>query len=208
MKKYIGHRTLNTEAAAELGRHSSSTEDEYAGISETLYKSRTGVYFIHAEGNASALYKMLSGRHCRRWAKGGNIRVLDYDEAKEWSVKYLPHDLYEAEFGDIKGAKNEKKEQIGLKLPQDMKALLEELAAKTQYSLSGITSDILSSALENGDAISSKKSIKSSSTRMSVYLTQTNIRKLDRLKSQNNASRNQIAKMLIENHLDKAASSL
>ena len=72
MKKVIRGRVYNTATASEIGSTS--------GTGETLYRKRTGEYFLGA---------------------GDRIKPLAYDEAKTWAEKALDGDEWIAEFGNL-----------------------------------------------------------------------------------------------------------
>lgn len=72
MKKVIRGRLYDTERARPIGSTS--------GTGETLYRKRTGEYFLGA---------------------GDRIKPLAYDEAKGWAENALDGDEWFAEFGEL-----------------------------------------------------------------------------------------------------------
>ena len=47
MKKVINGLLYNTETAKEIGYHSENFPGDFKYVCETLYKKKTGEYFLH-----------------------------------------------------------------------------------------------------------------------------------------------------------------
>ena len=99
MKKIINGKKYDTETATKVacwdnGYYSSDFDFEAA----TLYRKKTGEYFIHGEGGARSQYATHYGSS---WGYGETIRPLTIDEAKEWSERHMDGDSYEEEFGEV-----------------------------------------------------------------------------------------------------------
>ena len=84
MKKVISGKVYDTDTAKAISRRidRGSVSDVYYG--QTLYRKRTGEYFIHREG-----YRGITDA----------IEPLSYDDARQWAKEYLDAGEYEAEFG-------------------------------------------------------------------------------------------------------------
>ena len=67
------------------------------GYKETLYRKKTGEYFIYGEGHAASPYRRRSGG---MWAPGEGITPIGIEEAREWAEEHLTIDEYEAEWGE------------------------------------------------------------------------------------------------------------
>ena len=98
MKKIINGLLYNTESAKEIGYHSENFPGDFKYVCETLYKKRTGEYFLYCSGGAMSRYStIVSGS-----ALGTEvIKPLDYAEAKEFAEKFLDADTYQQEFGEV-----------------------------------------------------------------------------------------------------------
>ena len=66
-------RVLDTEKAEALGTHAYSYYGDPAGYEETLYKNKTGIYFLCGRGGVESPY-----------AEGEDIVPLTEKEAKIW----------------------------------------------------------------------------------------------------------------------------
>ena len=98
MKKIINGLLYNTESAKEIGYHSENFPGDFKYVCETLYKKRTGEYFLYCSGGAMSRYStIVSGS-----AVGTEvIKPLDYAEAQNFAEKFLDSDTYQAEFGEV-----------------------------------------------------------------------------------------------------------
>lgn len=100
MKKYINGKKYDTETAREVGSASHGSRRDYGWYQETLYRKKTGEYFLHGEGNAASPYKERN-EAMHMWGPGSAIRPLTFDEARAWAEEYLEADEYEETFGEI-----------------------------------------------------------------------------------------------------------
>ena len=100
MKKIINGRKYDTDTATKLAEwDNGASYTDFSYCSETLYRKKTGEYFLHGEGGAYSQYASTRGDG---WAGyGETIRPLTIDEAKEWSERHMDGDSYEAEFGEV-----------------------------------------------------------------------------------------------------------
>ena len=99
MKRIINGMVYNTDQAGEIGRYSYSHPGDFDYVSETLYKTANGAYFIAGEGGARSRYSRQVEQNT--WSGGSEIRALYRDEAFEWAQSHLSADEIEAEFGDL-----------------------------------------------------------------------------------------------------------
>lgn len=98
MKKIVNKRKYNTDTAREVGRwEPDHAKSDFAWYEETLYRKKTGEYFLHGEGYAASPYRRRSGG---MWAAGEDIVPLGAEEAREWAESHLTVDEYEAEWGE------------------------------------------------------------------------------------------------------------
>ena len=99
MKKVIGGSRYNTETARVMGRWTNGLlpgELEY--ISETLYRTKAGKYFLYGEGGPKTVY---SERTTTGWKGGESITPLEEEQAREWAEEHLDADEYEGIFGAV-----------------------------------------------------------------------------------------------------------
>ena len=99
MKKIINGRLYNTETSIRMGSHETGTCGSIDYSEETLYRKRTGEFFIHGYGGANTKYarRNASGN----WCSGEEITPLEYDAARKWAEHHLEADDYEKAFGEI-----------------------------------------------------------------------------------------------------------
>ena len=71
----------------------------FGKCSETLYRKRTGEFFLYGEGGPMSKYGVAYGDN--EWGYGEEIRPLTVDEAKAWAEKHLDADEYEEVFGEV-----------------------------------------------------------------------------------------------------------
>ena len=87
MKKVIQGKELNTTTAKMIGI---ATIDADKDIVEVLYRTKSGVYFIHNVFKKSTTGKLEAGE---------DIYLITADEAKEWAKKWLTNSEYDGWFG-------------------------------------------------------------------------------------------------------------
>lgn len=100
MRKIIDGRLYDTEKAHLIGEPWSPDGigyDDFDWCEETLYRKRTGEYFLYGEGGPKTRYARPYGQS--GWQYGDRIMPLTYDEAREWAESHLEASEYEAEFG-------------------------------------------------------------------------------------------------------------
>lgn len=141
MNKIIGGKRYDTEKAAEAGRTDNGLPymdlDYY---SETLYRKRTGEFFLHLEGGArSALAEPRMGGT----SGGERIRPLPYEEAVEWAERNLDADGY----ADLFGEPDDDRETVvtTLRLSAASKARLEREASRTGLTQSALVDRLIES---------------------------------------------------------------
>ena len=99
MKKIIDGKMYNTETAKELNYWSNNLGPrDFSHMTETLYRKKTGEFFLHGEGGARTKYAESCGHG---WTSGEQIVPLTFAEAKEWAEENLDADEYEEIFGEV-----------------------------------------------------------------------------------------------------------
>jgi hypothetical protein len=100
MKKYINGRKYDTETAQAVGSWSNNRSyGDFSRCEETLYRKKTGEFFLHGEGGPMSRYAKSAGDNS--WSGGEEIRPMTFDEAREWAEEQLDGDEYEKIFGEI-----------------------------------------------------------------------------------------------------------
>lgn len=133
MKKVIRGRVYDTETAEELGSVTGGAEftNDFSYWSETLYRKKTGEFFIHGEGGALSRYAEHKGK-TNGW--GEKIQPMSYKEAEEWAEKYLDGDEYIQIFGDPE--ENWDKKTIAVSITQGAADILKRAARQREKSIS------------------------------------------------------------------------
>lgn len=99
MKKIINNKLYDTETATEIGYWSNGySKADFKFCNETLYKKKTGEFFLYGEGGALTEY---SENHGNSQSEGNSIIPFTEEEAKSWSMKYLNADEYIEIFGQV-----------------------------------------------------------------------------------------------------------
>lgn len=100
MKKVINGKIYDTETAREVGSWSNGlTWRDFGWCGETLYRKRTGEYFLHGEGGPASRYSVATGTNS--WSGGERIMPMTYAEASRWAEEHLDGDEYEQIFGAV-----------------------------------------------------------------------------------------------------------
>lgn len=134
MKKIINNRMYDTEKAHEIGNDYHGMPSDLDYISETLYRKRTGEYFIYGEGGPRSKYSRAISQNS--WSGSEDIRPLTAEEARLWAEQHLHADDYEAEFGEI--AEDDSRMAISITLPRSMVEKCRRDAAAAGVTLSGL----------------------------------------------------------------------
>lgn len=100
MKKIINNKVYDTATAQELGAWANAGHwGDFNHMEETLYRKKTGEYFLHGEGGPMTQYAQATGTN--NWSGGERIMPLSFAEARKWGEDHLTGDEYEAIFGEI-----------------------------------------------------------------------------------------------------------
>ena len=97
MRKVIKGKLYDTDKAVMVAECSEGYPRDFSYTHETLYRKRTGEYFLHGEGGPMSAYAQSCGQN--QWMGGEVIRPFAYGEAKAWMEQCASADEYEAEFG-------------------------------------------------------------------------------------------------------------
>ena len=138
MKQVINGIVYCTETAKLLGCWSNTANSrDFAWACETLYKTKSGQYFLHCEGGPLSRYGSHFGNES---GYGEKIEVTTIDQARTSAEERLDGDEYEAIFGVV-----EESERVSVSVDANVKQRLDELQSKTGKSLS----DVIAMLLDN-----------------------------------------------------------
>lgn len=133
MKKIINGKVYDTETAHEVGSYSNAGGwGDFHHYEETMYRKRTGEYFLFGEGGAMTRYaKQIE---MNSWSGGSRIMPMTFEEARQWCEDNLDAGEYEAEFGEV--AEDESKVVVCITIRADAAELAKRRAAEAGTSVS------------------------------------------------------------------------
>lgn len=139
MKKIIRGRQYDTDTAQRIGSWDnglSGTDLEYTD--ETLYRKRTGEFFLDGCGGARSRYAEVDGN---MMAPGNRIVPMTFDQAREWAEEHLPPEKYESAFGAVDADAGKQYFNCGLEAP--VMKLLKTAAARDERSMGDIIAQLI-----------------------------------------------------------------
>lgn len=99
MKKIINGKKYDTDTAKCVGDWTNGYGgNDFHYVSESLYRKKTGEFFLYGEGGAMTQYAESDGD---AYCGGAEIIPLTEKRAKEWAEKHLDCDDYESIFGVV-----------------------------------------------------------------------------------------------------------
>jgi len=136
MKKVINGSLYNTETALELGyvEPAGYKRNDFSYFRETLYRTKSGKYFLHGEGHGNSRYGEWHG-NTGGW--GEQIRPYTPEEARQWAEENLSAKEYIEAFGEPEEA-SDIKVPLNISVSAEFKNLLITLREKTGKSISQI----------------------------------------------------------------------
>ena len=99
MKRCINGKVYDTSTASCVGTWEVNADDRLNHCAESLYRKRTGEFFLHGEGGSRSKYARSLGND--RWGGGEQIIPLTYEAAVRWAETHLTAEAYDAIFGAI-----------------------------------------------------------------------------------------------------------
>ena len=144
MKKIIGGKRYDTETAMRIGEGSGGYPGDFNYFSETLYRKKTGEYFLAGEGGPASKYAKQV--ELNSWSGGEKIIPLTYEQAREWGEEHLDPDDYENVFGIVEDLD---KMVISLSMPAAVVDMLRKESARTGRAMSDIVAEKILQDLHN-----------------------------------------------------------
>lgn len=143
VRKIIDGRAYDTDTATEVGSRDNGLEwADLAHECETLYRKRTGEYFVHGEGGPRT-------RYARRgevgWSGGEAITPVSYDEARGWAEGCLDAGAYEREFGEA--SEGDSEVVLSVRVTGEARSRLDRYARATGRTKGGVVTRLLDRAL-------------------------------------------------------------
>ena len=100
MKAVIQGKIYDTEKSTEIGNYwNGCGTNDFNHLSEALYKTDKGAYFLAGEGGANTRYGRSVGQNT--WTGDSKIIPLDNAEALQWAEIHLDGDIIESEFSEM-----------------------------------------------------------------------------------------------------------
>ena len=134
MKKVIKNKLYNTESAREVGYYQYSNPSDCHWYGETLYRKRTGEYFLHGEGGAMSQYGRKVGQN--EWTGGESIIPIAYERARDWAEKHLDADDYQEEFGSV--SEGEERTVLSVSIAADVAERIRREAQANDMTVSAL----------------------------------------------------------------------
>lgn len=132
MKKIINGKVYDTETAQVLGSWSNMSDRSFERIDETLYRKRTGEFFLHGEGGPMSRYAVQIEQNS--WRGGEKITPLSWDDARAWVESHLNSEDYERIFGPV--SEDGSRVAVNLSISASSLELARRAAAQSGVSLS------------------------------------------------------------------------
>ena len=147
MKKIINNKVYDTATATWIGSSDNGHEyNDLAYSGETLYRKRTGEYFLHGEGGPMTSYAVRIGSN--NWRGSERITPISYAAARQWAEEHLSADAYETEFGAV--TEDASQTTINLSLRADTVDAMRRAAAEAGVPVSAYAEQLLRRAIGLG----------------------------------------------------------
>ena len=100
MVKIINGKKYNTETAELIANYCNELSySDFRRVDESLYKKKTGEFFLYGKGGALTRYAERNGDgSC---SAGEKIIPLTIEDAMEWCEYYVCVEIYEELFGEV-----------------------------------------------------------------------------------------------------------
>ena len=140
MKRIIKGKVYDTATAKELGWWENIQDvRNFNHFSETLYRKRTGEFFLYGEGGPSTKYSQRVDQNC--WSGGEDIIPISVDNAREWVEDHLEAEDYEKIFGAV--SEDEEDILLTFKAPAALDRKLQDKATALGISKSELLRQLI-----------------------------------------------------------------
>ena len=140
MKKIINGKVYDTETAKEVGSWcNAGSWRDFNHMEETLYKKKTGEFFIYGEGGPMTKYAQSIGQN--EWSGGERIMPMSFSEAQKWAEDHLDGEEYEAIFGEV--AEDDSRMQVCYSLSVSTVEVIKRKAAEAGISASAYIDELV-----------------------------------------------------------------
>ena len=138
MKKVINGKMYDTDTATKLASWCNMQDfSNFNYVDETLYKKRTGEYFLYGEGGPMTKYAVSTGSNS--WSGGEMIIPLTLSAAQEWAEEHLDGDDYQKIFGEV--AEDDSRTVLSVSLPASVASRIRMLASEKGVSVSALIAE-------------------------------------------------------------------
>lgn len=140
MKKIINGRLYDTDTAREIAWDTNMDDvGNFRWYKETLYRKKTGEYFLHGVGNGLSKYGEAVEQNA--WTRGEKIVPLTLEEATAWAEAHMDADDYEEEFGAV--AEDDSKELVSYTIKASNAERLRRTSRATGRTISQVLDDLI-----------------------------------------------------------------
>lgn len=140
MRKVINKRLYDTEKAQEVCYDTNGLGPrDFHHVEETLYRKRTGEFFLHGVGGPASKYAESCGQNT--WSGGERIIPLSFEAAREWVEKHGTVEEYEKIFGEV--AEDDSRVVLSVSVSAATAAKLKQVATEQSKSVSAIIDDLV-----------------------------------------------------------------
>ena len=146
MEQTVNQKTYNTETAKPLGNWQRGYSSEKGYISETLYMTDAGDYFLHGEGGPRSRYAQRVGMNT--WGYGERIIPMSDEEAHAWAENHLTESTLHHVF--VQTAYDGCLTPMMIHLKCTTAERLQKLAAEQGRDVSALAEELIFKALEQG----------------------------------------------------------
>lgn len=140
MVKIIDGKKYNTATAEAVGEWSNGRgARDFSNCTETLYKKRTGEFFLHGEGGPMTAYREYINTN--NWTGGEKIIPMTFEEARRWAEEHLEADEYESVFGEV--SEDEGTKGVMYSLPVSSIDKVKRVAIKRRITASQVINELI-----------------------------------------------------------------
>lgn len=143
MKKIINGKKYDTDTAQELASWDNGGGwRDFHHCEETLYRKKTGEFFLFGEGGPMTKYAVSQGQNS--WSGGSKIIPLTHETARQWAEEHLDGDDYEAIFGPV--VEDDSKTVCSFRLSVSVQETLRRKASESGRGISEYLESLLTEA--------------------------------------------------------------